>query len=182
MLWIILTLALYIAKANTITIPASTYYSIERFTCNTKNIKIDLQFTSNNTNVNFYTTGICSSESFYASLSVPTMSNHFTGTLYGITPGDAVCFRFHNTNFIRSTKVTYSINPECIDPVVSEAESALETFLRYLIVSGPIILGLMCCGICIRYFYNRGGTNQTFVKIEQQSSEIQLKDITPVNV
>lgn len=178
-LWIF---CLYIIgiNANSVTITASNYYNIQTFVCNSKNIQIDLQFSSDNGNIRFYTLDTCSSLNYYNSLSVRTALSTFSGTLTGTVSETSVCLQFYNTNIIQSTTVTYTINTKCIDSTASDAGFVFGSLLGYLIVFGPIVLLIICCCVCIRYYYNRGTVRHTFVRMEQQQQALPMQVVTTV--
>jgi len=172
-LWIF---GLYIVGigADNITITAYSFYSIQTFVCNSKNIEINLQFSSDNGNVGFYTLDRCMSSNFYDSLSVSPTFSTFSGALTGTVGGNSVCLQFYNANIIQSTTVTYTINIKCIDSVASDTEFALGSLFSYLIIFGSVILFVVCCA-CIRYYYNRG----IFARMKQPQF-LPLQDVIAV--
>ena len=173
-LWIF---GLYIVGigADNITITAYSFYSVQTFVCNSKNIEINLQFSSDNGNVGFYTLDRCSSSNFYDSLSVSPISSTFSGTLTGTVGGNSICLQFYNANIIQSTTVTYTINTKCLDSATSDTRFALGCLLICLIIFGSVILLIICC-ICIRYYYNKG----TFVRMKQPQF-LPLQDVIAVS-
>lgn len=46
-----------------------------------------------------------------------------------------------------------------------------------IIVGVGIALGFICCCVCIRYFWNRGNDQPTFIRVEQQPA-IPLQVVT----
>lgn len=157
-------------NSNTITINPG-YYSIETYTCSDNYLEINLQYSSSNANVNFYTTDSCSPNSYYPQLSTGSLS-YYSGTLSGATNRNVVCFGFYNSNTLLPTTVTYTLNVTC--------GSSARNWGIFLFIVLPVVLGLICCCVCIRYFYKRANSQPTFVRVEQQHQIVPLQVITPI--
>lgn len=181
MLLIALSLLIIKIGADSITIGPGVY-SLYTYTCFDKYITFDLQYSSNNGNVRFLTSDSCALSTYYTSLSTDALS-YYSGTLSGLTDSETVCLSFFNTNLIQTTTITYILKSTCGSiRSTGSAESGGndgKTWGIVLFIVLPIVLGLICCCVCIRYLYKRANNQPTFVRIEQQHQILPLQIITP---
>lgn len=135
------------SNANSIIIPGSTHHIVQNYTCASKNIQLDLQFTSNNGNIKFYADDTCDFISHYANLSITTGVNSFNKTMCGLVSNNTICFSFYNVNFIQSTVVKYSIKIDCINIITDETK--MTPFMAIFL----FVVSFILTNIAILYIY-----------------------------
>ena len=170
MIWLIILSISVSINADTITVLGDT--SFATYSCSDKYIQITLQYSSSYGSVSFHTSDSCSSMTYYSDLSTGALPS-YSGTLSSSVSSETVCFIFHKDGLFSST-VTYSLSVTC--------GSWTRNWGIFLFIILPIVLGLICCCVCIRYFYKRANAPTTFVRVEEQHRVIPLQVIVPSSV